>query len=165
MKSFFVKCVIAFGILSCAFLSLTANAQKEDKKGNKKGADPTAAMAKKLETLDLSDDQKAKIKAANDEHGPKLKAANEKVSKALTPEQMKARREAQAAAKAAGQKGKAAAEAVNAALKLTPEQQKAYDDANKELTSAQAAYTKAIADVLTAEQKEKAKIGGGKKNK
>lgn len=164
MNSFFTKCVIAFGILSCAFLSLTANAQKEDKKG-KKGADPTAAMAKKLETLDLTAEQKAKIKAANDEHGPKLKAATEKVNKALTPEQMKARREAQAAAKAAGQKGKAAAEAINAALKLTPEQQKAYDDATKEMAAAQAAYNKAIADVLTAEQKEKAKIGGGKKNK
>ncbi len=163
MKSFFAKCVIALGITSFAFLSLTASAQNEKK--NKKGADPTAAISKKLEGLDLTAEQKTKIDAVKAEHGPKLKAASEKVAKALTPEQAKARREAMAAAKAAGKKGKEAADDVKAALKLTPEQEKALADAEKELRDCNAAFTKAVADVLTAEQKEKAKLGGGKKNK
>ena len=164
MKSFFVKCVVALGVLSFAFLSLTASAQNE-KKDKKKNADPTAAISKKLEAVELTAEQKTKIDAIKAEHGPKLKAAQEKVSKALTPEQVKARREAMAAAKAAGKKGKEAADDVKAALKLTPEQEKTVAAAETELKDCTAAFTKAVADVLTAEQKEKAKIGGGKKNK
>jgi hypothetical protein len=164
MKSFFSKCVVAFALLSCTFLSLSAYAQKEEKKG-KKAPDPTAGVAKKLEAVELTAEQKTKIDAIKAEHGPKLTAAQEKVSKALTPEQVKARREAMAAAKAAGKKGKEAAEDVKAALKLTPEQEKGFADAEKELRDCTAAFTKAVVDVLTDEQKEKAKLGGKKKPK
>jgi Spy/CpxP family protein refolding chaperone len=163
MKSFFAKCVIAFGVLSCAFLSLTANGQNE-KKG-KKAPDPTAGIAKKLEAVELTAEQKTKIEALKAEHGPKLKDAQAKVDKVLTPEQMKARREAQQAAKAAGKKGKEAADSVKEALKLTAEQEKAMADADKELKDCLAAFTKGVAEILTPEQKEKAKIGGGKKQK
>jgi len=163
MKSFVVKCVVALGVLSFAFLSLTASAQNEKK--NKKGADPTAAVSKKLEGIELTAEQKTKIDAIKAEHGPKLKAAQEKVSKALTPEQMKARREAMAAAKAAGKKGKEAAADVKAALKLTPEQEKALTAAETEMRDCTAAFTKAVAEVLTDEQKVKAKLGGKKRNK
>jgi hypothetical protein len=163
MKSFSLKCLIAFGILAGLFLTVSASAQKEEKK-NKKGGDPTAQMAKKLESVELTAEQKTKWEALVAEHSPKLKAANEKVSKALTPEQVKARQEAMQAAKAAGKKGKEADASVKEALKLTPEQQKAFDEATKEQREAQAAFTTAVANILTAEQKEKAKIGG-KKNK
>ena len=163
MKSFAAKCLAALIITSFAFLSLTASAQNEKK--NKKSPDPTAAISKKLEGLDLTAEQKTKIDAAKAEHGPKLKAAAEKVAKALTPEQRKARQEAMAAAKSAGKKGKEAADAVKEALKLTPEQEKALAEAETELKDCNAAFAKAVADVLTAEQKEKAKLGGGKKNK
>lgn len=165
MKSFSFKCLVAFAVLAGLFLSMSASAQNEDKKNKKKGADPTAAMAKKLESVELTAEQKTKWEAVVAEHGPKLKAAAEKVSKALTPEQVKARQEAIKAAKAAGKKGKEAEASVAEALKLTAEQQKAYDDANKELKDAQASFTTAVAGLLTAEQKEKAKLGGGKKNK
>ena len=164
MKSFFGKCVIAFGLLACATFTLSANAQKEEKKG-KKGADPTAQMAKKLESAELTAEQKTKFKAISDEHGPKIKDAMAKVNKLLTPEQIKAKQEAQQAAKAAGKKGKEATDAVNEALKLTEEQKKAMADADKELKAVQATFNTAVADLLTAEQKEKAKIGGKKKAK
>src|SRR5687767_12790347 len=62
MKSFFVKCVVALGVLSFAFLSLTASAQNE-KKDKKKNTDPTAAISKKLEAVELTAEQKTKIDA------------------------------------------------------------------------------------------------------
>ena len=119
----------------------------------------------KLESVELTAEQKTKWEAVVAEHGPKLKAAAEKLSKALTPEQVKARQEAMQAAKAAGKKGKEAEASIKDALKLTPEQQKAFDDATKEQKEIQAAFNTAVAGILTAEQKEKAKLGGGKKNK
>jgi Spy/CpxP family protein refolding chaperone len=161
MKSFFAKCAVAFVLLASIAFVWQADAQNEGKK--KKGGDPTAAMAKKLESVDLTAEQKAKLETINKEHGPKLKDAQAKVDKILTPEQIKARREAQQAAKAAGKKGKEAQDSVNEALKLTAEQKKAMEDADKELKAAQASYNTAVAGILTAEQKEKAKIGGGKK--
>jgi Spy/CpxP family protein refolding chaperone len=165
MKSFSFKCLVAFTVLAGFFLTVSANAQKEGKNAKKKGPDPTAQMAKKLEGLDLTAEQKTKWEAIVAEHGPKLKAAAEKVSKALTAEQVKARREATQAAKAAGKKGKEVEAAVKEALKLTPEQQKAFDEATQEQREVQSAFNAAVANILTAEQKEKAKIGGGKKNK
>ena len=160
MKSFSGKCLIAFGLLACATFVLSTNAQ-EEKKG-KKGADPTAQMAKKLESVELTDEQKTKFKAICDEQGPKLKEAMAKVSKLLTPEQVKAKQEAQQAAKAAGKKGKEATDAVNEALKLTEEQKKAMADADKELKAAQASFNAAVVALLTDAQKEKAKLGGKK---
>ncbi|WP_254507450.1 hypothetical protein [Anatilimnocola floriformis] len=163
MKSFAAKCVIALGLTCFALLALTASAQNEEKKG-KKAPDPTAAVSKKLEAIELTAEQKTKIDAIKAEHGPKLKAATEKVAKALTPEQMKARREATAAAKADGKKGKELAASVKEALKLTPEQEKALTEAETELKDCTTAFTKAVNEVLTAEQKEKANLVG-KKNK
>jgi len=162
MKSFFAKCAVALALFGAIAFAWQAEAQNQNKK--KGGGDPTAAMAKKLESVELTDEQKTKLKAINDEHGPKLKDAQAKVDKILTPEQIKARREAQQAAKAAGKKGKEAQDSVTEALKLTDEQKKTMADADKELKSAQSAYQTAVAGILTAEQKEKAKIGGRKKN-
>jgi len=158
MKSFFAKCAIALALFGTISFVWQADAQNEGKK-KKGGADPTAAMAKKLESVELTAEQKTKLEAINKEHGPKLKDAQAKVDKVLTPEQIKARREAQQANKAAGKKGKEATDALNAALKLTAEQQKAWEDAQKGLRDAQTAYNTAVARILTAKQKEKAKIG------
>jgi Spy/CpxP family protein refolding chaperone len=164
MKSFFAKCAVALALFGTIAFVWQADAQNEGKKKKGAAADPTAAMAKKLESVELTADQKTKLEAINKEHGPKLKDAQAKVDKILTPEQIKARREAQQAAKAAGKKGKEAQDSVNEALKLTAEQKKAMEDAQKGLREAQMAYNTAVAGILTAEQKEKAKIGGRKKN-
>jgi FtsZ-interacting cell division protein ZipA len=141
-----------------------AQEAKKDKKGGKR-ADPTAAIKAKLETLDLSSEQKEKIDKILADHGPKVKAAAEKVAASLTAEQRKARNEAQQAAKAAGKKQKEANEEALAAMKLTDEQKKAFDEATKAQQEAIQGLNKAISEVLTAEQREKAGIGGGKKKK
>ncbi|WP_425618849.1 hypothetical protein NA78x_002565 [Anatilimnocola sp. NA78] len=164
MKSFYSKCLVALAVFACIALALRADAQNDGKKG-KKNADPTAAMAKKLESAELTADQKAKYEVIAKEHAPKLKAAQDKVNALLTPEQIKARNEAMKANKQAGTKGKAAQEAVDAALKLTDDQKKAKADADKELRDVQGAFSKAVAGILTDAQKATTKIGGGKKNK
>jgi Spy/CpxP family protein refolding chaperone len=162
MKSFSSKCLVALAVFACVMLALRADAQNEGKKA-KKGPDPTAQMSKKLESAELTADPKAKYEAVAKEHGPKLKAAMAKVNSLLTPEQMKAKNEASKAAKAAGKKGKEAADAVSEALKLSDEQKQKMADAEKELRAAQASFNAAVADILTPEQKEKTKIGVGKK--
>ena len=50
-------------------------------------------------------------------------------------------------------------------MKLTDEQKKAFDEATKGQQEASQALTKAIAEILTPEQREKANLGGGKKKK
>jgi len=163
MKSFYSKCLVALAVFACIALALRADAQNEGKKG-KKNADPTAAMAKKLEGAELTADQKAKYEVIAKEHGPKLKAALDKVNSLLTPEQIKARNEAMKASKAAGKKGKEAQDAVDEALKLTDAQKKAKADADKELREVQTAFNKAVAEILTDAQKATTKLGGKKKN-
>jgi hypothetical protein len=150
----------ALGLI--ALIGVAFGAQNE-KKGKKAKADPAAQLKTQLATLDLTAEQKEKLEKIYAEHGPKVKAAQDKVAASLTDEQRKARTEAQKAAKAAGTKGKQAEEEAVAAMKLTDEQKKAYDEATKGVREAQAAMRSAASEVLTAEQREKVKLGGGKK--
>jgi hypothetical protein len=154
----------ALGLVALVGVAFAQDAKKKDKKGGKR-ADPTTAIKAKLETLDLGPDQKEKIEKIFADQGAKVKAAAEKVAASLTDEQRKARAEAQKAAKSAGKKGKEAQDEVTAAMKLTDEQKKAYDEATKAQQEANQALNKAISEVLTAEQREKAGLGGGKKKK
>ncbi|MGI8981882.1 MAG: hypothetical protein ACR2FY_21840 [Pirellulaceae bacterium] len=150
----------ALGLVALIGVAFGAQNEKKNKKGGKK-ADPTATIKAKLETLDLGPDQKEKIDKILAEHGPKVAAATDKVNASLTDEQRKARSEAGKAAKAAGKKGKEANEDALAAMKLTDEQKKAYDEAFKAQREANQAVIGAVAEVLTPEQREKAKLGGG----
>jgi hypothetical protein len=154
---------LALGLVALVGVVSAQDAKKE-KKGGKR-ADPTAAIKTKLGSLDLSAEQKEKIDKIFADQGAKVKAAAEKVAASLTDEQRKARAEAQKAAKTAGKKGKEAQDEVTAAMKLTDEQKKAYDEAVKGQQEANQSLNKAISEVLTAEQREKAGIGGGKKKK
>ncbi len=150
------------GLLALVGVAFGAQNEKKGKKGGK-GGDPTAAIKKQLEGIDLTAEQKEKLDKIYADQGPKLKAAQEKVNASLTDEQRKARAEAQKTAKAAGTKGKQAEEEAVAAMKLTDEQKKAYEEATKGVREAQIAFRSAVSDILTAEQREKAKLGGGKK--
>ncbi|MFN0021958.1 MAG: hypothetical protein ACKVP0_27230 [Pirellulaceae bacterium] len=152
------------GLLALAGVAFGAEDAKKEKKGGKRG-DPAAAIKAKLESLDLSAEQKEKIEKLVAEHGPKLKAAAEKAAGSLTDEQKKARGEAAKAAKDAGKKGKEAQEEINAAIKLTDDQKKAMEEATKAQKETTAAFTAAVSEVLTPEQREKAKLGGGGKKK
>lgn len=163
--NYMTKLFVAFGFMALIGIAVGAQDAKKDRKKGGKGADPTANIKKSLESVDLTSEQKEQIDKIIAEHGPKVKAATDKVNASLTDEQRKARNEAQKAAKAAGKKGREANEEALAAMKLTDEQKKAFDDANKAQQEAQAALRKAVSEVLTPEQREKAKLGGGKKKK
>ena len=155
---------LVFGLLALAGITFGAPDAKKEKKGAK-GGDPTAAVKKKLESLDLTAEQKEKIDKIVAEQGPKLKAAAEKVNASITDEQRKARAEAQKAAKAAGKKKKEAQDDITAAMKLTDEQKKALEEATKAQREATESLNKAVSEVLTPEQREKANLGGGGKKK
>ena len=158
------KILIAFLVLGLATFVMTGSAQ--EKKNKKKGGnDPTAQVVAKATKEGLPEDAIAKIKAAAAEHGPKVREAQAKVDSILTDDQKSARREAQKAAKAAGKKGKEAKADVDAAIKLTPDQQKQMTEAQAKLDEAMAAFRKAAGDQLTDEQKAKIGLGGKKKNK
>jgi hypothetical protein len=122
-----------------------------------KPQDPAAFLLKSMEKAELTPDQVAKIKELASGCADKIKAAEAKVG--LTPEQKKARTEAQAKAKADGKTGKQAKEAVDAAMKLTDEQKAA----QKEVDELRAGLRKEAMALLTAEQKAKAGIKEGKK--
>src|SRR5687768_7354780 len=159
------KIVTAIMVLGLAAFVMTGFAQ--EKKNKKRGGnDPTAGVVKKAMDEGLPEDAIAKIKAAAAEHGPKIRDAQAKVDSILTDDQKKARNEAKKAAKAAGKKGKEAKADEDAALKLTPDQQKQMTEAEAKRDEALAAFRKAAGDQLTDEQKAKIGLGGkGKKKK
>jgi Spy/CpxP family protein refolding chaperone len=157
------RLLFTLGLVALVGVVFAQDAKKEKRKGKRN--DPTAAIKGKLASLDLTSEQKEKIDKILAEQGPKLTAAVEKVNSSLTPEQRKARNEAQKAAKEAGKKGKEANDEALAAMKLTDEQKKAYDEAVKGQRAANQALNSAVAEVLTPEQREKAKLGGGGKRK
>lgn len=160
MKSFLSKCLVIVCVLAMSGLAIGVQEKKDKKKA---APEPTAALMAKVAKLDLTAEQKTKLEALAAEHGPKLKEALAAVNKILTKEQVAAKAQAMKAAKDAGKKGKEAADAVSEALKLTDDQKKTMADADKVLKDAQAGWNKAVAELLTAEQKEKAGLGGKKK--
>jgi hypothetical protein len=161
MKTF-VKAMMVLALIGMIGLAFA----QDNKGGKKKGGNPAAGLLKKVDALtDLTAEQKEKIAAINKEHEPKLAAAAKKVNDSLTPEQRRARQEAQKAAKDAGKKGKEAQAEALAAMKLTDEQKKTYDAAQKELDEANGAFRAALAGVLSDEQEAAVGIKGGKGKK
>ncbi|HUE72997.1 MAG TPA: hypothetical protein VMP01_19080 [Pirellulaceae bacterium] len=148
MKTF-VKALMVLTLIGMIGLAFA----QDNKGGKRKGGNPAAGLLKKVDSLtDLTAEQKEKIAAIKKEHEPKLTAANQKLNASLTQEQRRARQEAQKAAKAAGKKGKEAQAEALAAMKLTDDQKKAFDAAQKELDEATAALRSALAEVLSDEQ-------------
>jgi Spy/CpxP family protein refolding chaperone len=107
-----------------------------------------------LKGLNLTDEQKAKVKELRKEYMPKFKEAANSV---LTADQQKARDAAIKTAKAAGEKGPAVFKAAKAAVQLTDAQKAKMKEAIKPLKKELREKIKAI---LTPEQQEqlKAKI-------
>ncbi len=104
-----------------------------------------------LKGLNLTDDQKAKVKELRKEYEPKFKAAADSV---LTADQQKARDDAVKAAKAEGKKGPEVWKAAMKAVKLTDEQKAKMKEVMKPLHKE--AHEKLMA-ILTTEQKEQLK--------
>ncbi len=110
-----------------------------------------------LKGLNLTDDQKAKVKALRKEYGPKFHAAADSV---LTDEQKTARADAIKAAKAEGKKGAEAHKAVANAVKLTDDQKCKIKEAMKPLNKE---VKDKLMAILTQEQKYKLKKACEKK--
>ncbi len=104
-----------------------------------------------LKGLNLTDDQKAKVKDLRKEYGPKFKAAADGI---LTADQKKARDDAVQAAKAEGKKGPEVWKAVRQAVKLTDEQKAKFKEVMKPLHKE--LHEKILA-LLTTEQKDQLK--------
>jgi len=156
------RVIFVLGLVALVGVAFAEDAKKE-KRGKRN--DPTAAIKGKLAALDLTSEQKEKIDKILAEQGPTLTTAVEKVNASLTDEQRKARNEAQKSAKAASKTKKEANDDALAAMKLTDEQKKAFDEATKAQRQANQALVSAVSEVLTPEQREKAKLGGGGKKK
>jgi Spy/CpxP family protein refolding chaperone len=104
-----------------------------------------------LKGLNLTDDQKAQVKALRKEYMPKFKAAADNI---LTDEQKKARDDAVKAAKAEGKKRGEVMKAAHEAVKLTDEQKTKMKEAVKPLHKE--VHEKLMA-ILTPEQKAQLK--------
>jgi Spy/CpxP family protein refolding chaperone len=108
-----------------------------------------------LEQLDLSDEQKEKLKAIRDKAGPRMKEVWETTREILNEEQTRAAGESLKQARDAGKKGGAVIEALLSALKLTDEQKEKLLKLEQESLAIQRELTKEIVGVLTPEQQEK----------
>jgi Spy/CpxP family protein refolding chaperone len=157
----------------------SAMAAAQDKKGKaEKGPAPSAVdrlgrfmermstLGQAVQKMSLTDEQKTKITGLRQEIGPKLKEIMESMEGVLTDEQKQARTEAVEKANAAGKRGLEMMKAVQAAMKLTDEQQKKLEEPVKKLGELQSEFVKKIMGVLTEEQRadlKKALGGDGKK--
>lgn len=148
-----LKCLLSLSLAIVIAAPLLAAEGKKERRVARK-PDPAAAVLKRLEKANLTDEQVAKVKELVAQNSEKIAAAQAKV--ALTQDQKAARAAAMKKAKEEGKTGKEAAEAARAALALTPEQEKAMEQAK----AAQKQMMDAILGLLTPEQKEAAGMKG-----
>ncbi len=161
--------VIRFALATVAMLVLAAPVHAEDaKKADKAAKGAAKKQAEALDTVFMfpkvvepSEEQKTKLAALRTELGPKLTEAQKAVATVLTPEQRQIRRDTTKANKDAGLKGKEARAAVMAAMKLTDEQMKSLDTAEKAQAEVRKGIDEKILALLTDEQK--AKVAEAKK--
>jgi len=148
--------IVASMLALAVALTFVGNLSAADKPSGKHGHG-MAAPWDMLKGLNLTDDQKAKVKELHKEYGPKYHAAADSV---LTDEQKTARADAIKAAKADGKKGPEVRKAAMQAVKLTDEQKAKMKEAVKPLN-------KEIKDkllaILTPEQKDQLKQNCEKK--
>jgi Spy/CpxP family protein refolding chaperone len=147
-----MKLVAGFLALAAALTILGKPAAADDKVCPASKPGHHAAMPWDiLKGLNLTDDQKAKVKELHKEFGPKFKTAADSV---LTADQKQARDDAVTAAKAAGKKGPEVWKAALQAEKLTDEQKAKLHEVMKPLHKQ---FHEQLMALLTTEQKEQLK--------
>lgn len=149
-------------VLALATVGFAAEGDAKAERAKKKQAAAPAVVQLPKEVA-LSDEQKPKIEAINKEFAPKAAELQKKIDSVLTEDQKKARQTAIKAARDGNKKGKEAKDAIDAAIKLSDDQKKAYDEATKAMAALRADALKKAGDVLTAEQKEKVPALSAKK--
>lgn len=148
-------CLLALAVVIALPLTAEDKKEKKKKKGGQKGS-PTAALVKRVKDAGVEGETLAKVEAIAKAYGEKIAEAN----KAIDPEIRKKQAAARKAAVAEGKKGKDVAAAVAAAVQLTDEQEAAM----KEVQALQRKLNAEVAELLTPDQREKAKLNVGKGN-
>jgi Spy/CpxP family protein refolding chaperone len=156
-----IRVVLAMAVALLAATVVMAQ-EKEKAKGDRMHPFARAMMRierfrSTLEELDLSAEQKEKLKKIHEKYGPKIKAVYDKAHEVLTEEQRKAAEEAKKAAKAAGKTGRAVFEACQAAVKPTDEQKEKMAQLAPEIVAVHKEAAKEAMGVLTPEQQNKLK--------
>jgi hypothetical protein len=148
-------------------LLVTSASVAQEKKKKKAGAmrlGPAAQamlrmqmLHEALETVDLTEEQKAAHKKLHEEIGPKMKEILDGMKEILTEEQIATVEETAKKAKDEGITGRKMFVMVESALKLTDEQKEKMAEPGKELLALQRQAMKKVMAMLTPEQKEKMK--------
>jgi Spy/CpxP family protein refolding chaperone len=112
-------------------------------------------MRAALDQLDLSDEQKEKLKEIREKAGPRMKEVWEKTRGILSEDQTRTAGEALKEARDAGKKGPAVIASLLSALKLDGEQKEKLLKLEQESLAIQRELVKEIMGVLSPEQREK----------
>ncbi len=154
---------IALCVVVAILLAAPLLAQDQAKEKAKSGKPPRLGQSlltmervrSALDQLDLSEEQKEKLKAIREKAGPRMKEVWDKARETLTEEQAGAAGESLKQARDAGKKGAAVIEALLSALKLTDEQKEKLLKVEQESLAAHKEVIKDIVGVLSPEQREK----------
>jgi hypothetical protein len=142
---------------------VAAGRQQKGRRTAERGGASVARLLPEEVRSTLTGKQKQKIAALQKEFGSRLAELAKKRNGILTAEQKKAQAEARKAASDAGKKGRELQQAVNAAVKWTPEQRRRLADLRKDSLPLNKTIRDRLMALLTAEQKAKMpKWAGGK---
>lgn len=153
------RCLLSLSL--CAFLLSPAMAQDEKAKRKKNQPAKEQPVVQLPKEITLTDEQKTKVAEIEKEYAPKMKELREKLDKVMTEEQKKARldvmKEAREKAKdnKEAKRGKELSQAIKDAMKLSEEQQKKYDETDKQIVALRQEILEKVKPLLTDEQKEK----------
>lgn len=156
MKPFLAKVFVVGCLVAVAGFAWTVADGQEGKKKKKKG--PTDDIKARLAAAELPPDVLEKANKIVEEHAPKLREAQAKIDEvnaALTPDQRRARTQAQKAAREDGKTQQEAQAAGLAAAKLSDEQKKKLEEGQQAFQAAYQAMTRDLRTLLTPEQREK----------
>jgi Spy/CpxP family protein refolding chaperone len=164
--------VLQLGALLVVVALVLPLAAQEKQKGKKQSAIPPAvkSVTDALASLDLTAEQKEKIKPLQAKLTEQLNAINKERSQIVTPEVNRKMNEARQAAQAQGKKGRELQDAAYAASGLSAEQIAKLRDLQTKQQQAIQDFRRAVSEILTPEQRQKAglnvegKKGAKKKN-
>lgn len=134
-------------------LSTAASADEAKAKKDEPKKDAYAQVFSFPKEVKLTKDQEEKLAQLRKEYTPKLDEAAAKLAKVMTPERQKVAAAARKEATTAGKKGKELQEAVDAALKLSKEEQEQLKAANQERNKLNKEINEKKTALLTEEQK------------
>ena len=152
----FWKCLLSLSL--AAFLLSPAMAEDAKAKKNRPNARKEQPAVQLPKDITLTDEQKTKVAELEKEFAPKMKELREKLDKVMTEEQKKARLEVMKEHREKGKerkKGKELAQAIKDAMKLSEEQQKNFDETEKQITALRHDILEKVKPLLTDEQKAK----------